>query len=320
LRYAENRWTICSIKLRKKMLLINRRMPSKAVFAVSAKRWKSDIRSVLETDRTQLIGIVIACVLVVSVSSYIFLLNTPPNEPQLEPPEGIHYNDVDIWFLKIMGFKLKYQDVVVYLDPAQFYIGDDDTLMETADFIVISHDHPTHCSPYLVRKLSDAHTIVIASQGPSELVDANYTVKPGDALTFDKVSFEFVASYCYNATLYQTETPMHTKAENNTGVIVDFEGTRIYQAGDTDRIPEMQSIQTDIAILPVSASPNHAWTNASEAAKVIDDLKISSDLKYAIPTHWDVGVGFSTPHREYAEAFAELANCTVIILDPHYTI
>ena len=82
----------------------------------------------------------------------------------------------------------------------------------------------------------------------------------------------------------------------------------------------MQSIQTDIAILPVSASPNHAWTNASEAAKVIDDLKINSDLMYAIPTHWDVGVGFSTPQREYAEDFAELANCTVIILDPHYTV
>ncbi|MFW9806819.1 MAG: MBL fold metallo-hydrolase [Candidatus Thorarchaeota archaeon] len=269
-------------------------------------------------NKNQLIGISIACILVLSVVSYVFFLNSPANEPLLEPPEGLHYNGVDIWFLKIMGFKLKYDDVIVYVDPAQFYVDDNDALLETADFILISHDHPTHCSSYIVSKLSDAHTIVIASQGPSEIVEANYTVKPGDVLTFDKVSFEFVPSYCYNATLYLTDTPMHTKAENNTGVIIDFEGTRIYQAGDTDRILEMQSIEADIAILPVSDSPNHAWTNASEAAKVIDDLKINSDLKYAIPTHWDVGVGFSIERRYYAEDFADLANCTGIILDPHY--
>ncbi|MFW9809569.1 MAG: MBL fold metallo-hydrolase [Candidatus Thorarchaeota archaeon] len=269
-------------------------------------------------NRNQLIGIAVAGVLVVGVVSFVFLINNPTNEPVLEPPEGLHYNGVDIWFLKVMGFKMKYEDVIVYIDPAYFFVDENDTLLEIADFIVISHDHQTHCSESIVRRLSDNDTIVIASQEPAEIVASNYTVRPGDVLTFDKVTFEFVPSYCYNATYYGTDTPMHTRPENNTGVIIDFEGTRIYHAGDTDRIPEMQSIVADIAILPVSESPNHAWTNASEAAKVIDDIKINSDLKYAIPTHWDVGVGFITEQRHYAEEFAELANCTVVILDPQY--
>ncbi|MFW9787545.1 MAG: MBL fold metallo-hydrolase [Candidatus Thorarchaeota archaeon] len=271
-------------------------------------------------NRIQVVGIAITGILVVSVISYVLFISSPSDETEtpLQPPDGLSYGSVDIWFLKIMGFKMKYDDVVVYIDPAQFYVDDNDTLMETADFIVITHDHPTHCSSYLVRKLSDNDTIVIASQEPAAIVDANYTVRPGDVLNFDKVSFEFVPSYCFNATYYLTDTPMHTRPENNTGVIIDFQGTRIYHAGDTDRIPEMQSIEADIAILPVSESPNHAWTNASEAAKVIDDLKINSDLKYAIPTHWDVGVGFATERRYYAEDFAEVANCTVVILNPHY--
>ncbi|MFX0054850.1 MAG: hypothetical protein ACFFAX_03300 [Promethearchaeota archaeon] len=50
----------------------------------------------------------------------------------------------------------------------------------------------------------------------------------------------------------------------------------------------------------------------------IDDSVMNVDLKYAIPTHWDVGVGFATERRFYAEDFADLANCTVAILDPHY--
>ncbi|MFW9767997.1 MAG: MBL fold metallo-hydrolase [Candidatus Thorarchaeota archaeon] len=268
--------------------------------------------------RSQLIGVAIACIVVVSTVSYIAFLNMPVTENHPEPPEGLYYNGVDIWFLKVMGFKMKYEDIVVYVDPAYIFTTDNDTFLEKADFIVISHDHQTHCSPSIVRRLSDSNTLVIASQEPALLVDANYTVESGDVLTFDKVTFEFVPSYCYNATYYQTETPMHTRAENNTGVIIDFEGTRIYHAADTDRIPEMQSLVADIAILPVSESPNHAWTNASEAAKVIDDLKINSDLMYAIPTHWDVGVGFITEQRQYAEEFAELANCTVAILDPYY--
>ncbi|MFW9795378.1 MAG: MBL fold metallo-hydrolase [Candidatus Thorarchaeota archaeon] len=268
--------------------------------------------------RNQLIGLAIACTLVVIIASYISFMNIPTNENLLEPPEGLHYNGVDIWFLKVMGFKMKYDDVVVYVDPAYFFPDDNVSFLEIADFIVISHNHPTHCSQSIVRRLSDNDTIVIASQEPAEIVATNYTVTPGDVLAFDKVTFEFVPSYCFNATYYETETPMHTRPENNTGVIIDFEGTRIYHAGDTDRIPEMQSIVTDIVILPVSDSPNHAWTNASEAAKVVDDLKINSDLKYAIPTHWDVGVGFITERRFYAEDFAELANCTVVILDPHF--
>jgi hypothetical protein len=58
--------------------------------------------------------------------------------------------------------------------------------------------------------------------------------------------------------------------------------------------------------------------NVSEAVNAVDDLMINSDLKYAIPTHWDIGPGWDTERRYYAEDFAELANCTVVILDSLY--
>ncbi|MFW9849359.1 MAG: MBL fold metallo-hydrolase [Candidatus Thorarchaeota archaeon] len=281
-------------------------------------------------NRTHLIGAVLVCILVVSIAAFVSLplILPPPDDTTtstdsedytpLEPPEGLSYNGVDISFLKIMGFRLVYEDVVVYIDPAYFYVDRNDTFLVKADFILISHDHPTHCSPTVVERLSDNDTVVIAAPGPAEVVDADIVVTPGDVLNFDKVSFEFIPSYCYQAVLLNTNTPMHERSENNTGVIIDFEGTRIYHAGDTDRIPEMQSIVTDIAILPTSTTPNHAWMNASEAAKAVEDIKINSDLKYAIPTHWDIGPGWLSDRRYYAEEFAELANCTVVILDSLY--
>jgi L-ascorbate metabolism protein UlaG (beta-lactamase superfamily) len=268
----------------------------------------------------QLIGIAFVCIIVVSVVGFVSLTyfnpasngsttpTTPPSEPTLEPPEGLHYSGVDISFLKIMGFKLKYNDIVVYIDPAYFLPSYDDPFLEIADYILISHDHPTHTSSTAVRRLSDNDTIIMAAARPAAEIGADNVVKPGDILDFDRVTFEFVPSYCYSATILYSEQPMHEK----------FEGTRIYHAGDTDRIPEMKTFVADIAILPVSDTPNNAWMNVSEAVNAVDDLMINSDLKYAIPTHWDIGPGWDVERRYYAEEFAELANCTVVILDSLY--
>jgi L-ascorbate metabolism protein UlaG (beta-lactamase superfamily) len=280
--------------------------------------------------KNQLIGTAIVCIMVVSAAGFISLTyfnptpngsttpTTPLSEPTLEPPEGLHYSGVNISFLKIMGFKLKYDDIVVYIDPAYFLPSNDDAFLERADYILISHDHPTHTSSTAVRRLSDTDTIIMAAARPAEVIEADYVVKPGDVLDFDRVTFEFVPSYCYSATILYSEQPMHEQSYNNTGVIVDFEGTRIYHAGDTDRIPEMKTFVADIAILPVSDTPNNAWMNVSEAVNAVDDLMINSDLKYAIPTHWDIGPGWDVERRYYAEDFAELANCTVVILDSLY--
>ncbi|MHA2424249.1 MAG: MBL fold metallo-hydrolase, partial [Candidatus Thorarchaeota archaeon] len=196
-------------------------------------------------NRNQLIGATIVCALLVSITAFVSipLVLTPPDgatnttnptdsvdETPLEPPEGLHYNGVDISYLKIMGFKLAYEELVVYIDPSYFYVDRNDSFLVKADYILISHDHPTHCSAAIVDRLSDNDTIVIAAPGPAEIVDADVIVKPGDVLSYDKVNFEFIPSYCYEAVFLGTTRPMHTQSENNTGVIVDFEGTRIYHA------------------------------------------------------------------------------------------
>jgi hypothetical protein len=140
----------------------------------------------------QLIGIAVVCIIVVSTVGFVSFTyfnpapngsttpTTPPSEPTLEPPEGLHYSGVDISFLKIMGFKLKYDDIVVYIDPAYFLPSNDDAFLERADYILISHDHPTHTSSTAVRRLSDNETIVMAAARPAAEIGVDYVVKPGD--------------------------------------------------------------------------------------------------------------------------------------------
>ena len=52
---------------------------------------------------------------------------------------------------------------------------------------------------------------------------------------------------------------------------------RIYHAGDTDVIPEMASIQTDIALLPVSGTYVMTADEAVTAAKALADAGLSKE-------------------------------------------
>ncbi|MBY8997060.1 MAG: MBL fold metallo-hydrolase [Candidatus Thorarchaeota archaeon] len=202
---------------------------------------------------------------------------------------------------------MKYNETVVYIDP--YNIDDKDhPVLEPADYIIVTHDHSPHFSFSDILALSDNDTITIGSRIPAISLHPDHTVYPGEPLVFDDVSFEFVPAYNVDKYRSGTTTLFHPPSHDSIGVIVDFNGTRIYHAGDTDRIPEMMNITTDIALLSVSG---YAWMEPDEAASAVDDLKQSSDLAYAIPIHW----GWNQGSRWHAERFVELANCTTMILE-----
>ncbi|MHA2225257.1 MAG: MBL fold metallo-hydrolase [Candidatus Hodarchaeales archaeon] len=230
------------------------------------------------------------------------------NEKKVIYAEEFHFNDVDIRWIENEGFKLKSNNIVVYIDPINVY-WTDSPHFEVADFIIITHNHAPHYSRSDIPLLSDEETILIKfSIVGSTYANDIYSVVPGDRLDFENISFEFVPMYNTNK-FRPTGELYHLQNNQSIGVIVDFGTVRIYHAGDTDRIPEMKSILTDIALLPVSG---FAWMSAEEAAGAVDDLKISSNLKYAIPMHY--GGSYSGSLNDAVE-FSELANCSVVILE-----
>jgi L-ascorbate metabolism protein UlaG (beta-lactamase superfamily) len=278
-------------------------------------------------DRTKLVALVVVA-LITGVGTYIGLMSltipsnpgenntattpvtttTPPPDDGVDTnPDIFTFEGVELMWIIVGSFKLKFNDTVVYIDP--YNIDEiDDPVLETADYIVITHDHLPHFSYTDILALSDNETITISSRVPAGFLRPDHTVYPGDSLDFGGVSFEFVPSYNTNKYRPGTTTLYHPPSYDHIGVITEFNGTRIYHAGDTDRIPEMTTIVTDVALLPVSG---FAWMEPDEAAGAVDDLKMSSDLAYAIPIHW----GYNEGTRWHAEQFVELANCTTMILE-----
>jgi L-ascorbate metabolism protein UlaG (beta-lactamase superfamily) len=198
-----------------------------------------------------------------------------------------------ITWLGHASFRIKAPQGVIYIDPWKLKDG------EPADLILITHGHHDHFSPEDVAKIRTADTMVVSVADVTRRLRGNVkTVKAGDKLTVRGVQIEVVPAY-------NPAKQFHPKAAGGVGYIITAGGRRIYHAGDTDAIPEMAGIQSDVALLP--AGGTYTMT-ASEAAQVANRIKPG----VAVPMHWGTVVG----SRADAEAFRNQCEVPVEILEP----
>lgn len=187
----------------------------------------------------------------------------------------------DIHWLGHDTFKIT-GEKIIYTDPFKVKKKD------TADIILITHEHFDHCSPEDVAKLQGPNTFIVTTADCAKKLSGKIKiVKPGDKITVEGVDIEVVPAY-------NTNKQFHTKDKGWVGYIFTSKGQRIYIAGDTDYIPEMKTIKADIALLPVSGT--YVMT-AEEAVKAALDIK----PKVAIPMHYDSIVGTKDDAKKFAE-------------------
>lgn len=184
---------------------------------------------------------------------------------------------------------------IVYTDPYQ--IGHDDT----ADIILVSHEHHDHCSPEDIRRLTGPETVVIAARECSgKLGNKAVYVEPGGVTNVDGLQIAAVPAYNIGKSF-------HPKSKNGVGFVITAHGEKLYFAGDTDRIPEMKQLDVDIALLPVSGT---YVMDADEAAEAVADI----EPKYVIPMHYGSIVGSEADARRFEQLVGNRAKVT--ILDP----
>lgn len=182
------------------------------------------------------------------------------------------------------GFRID-SDRVIYFDPFQIKSA------VPADIIFISHDHFDHCSEDDIKKIQKKDTVIVTDAATAKKLKGNITaVKPGDQLTVDTIAVEVVPAY-------NTNKNFHPKASGLLGFIVTVEGVRIYHAGDTDFIPEMNTIKADIALLPVSGTYVMTAEEAAQAALAIKPA-------VAIPMHFNAIVGSEKDAALFKEKLA----------------
>jgi len=198
-----------------------------------------------------------------------------------------------VHWLHHASFRLEVSGKIIYLDPWKV------RNKTKADYIFITHEHYDHMSVPDILELCKSGTVIICPVNRTEDITGGKIVKlrPGEKYSDDCISAQAVPAYNIGKSY-------HEKPSLKNGYVIEAGGARIYQAGDTDFIPEMKDLKDiGLALLPVGGT---FTMNAKEAAAAVEIIK----PEIAVPMHWGPVVG----SRKDAEEFRKLAKCRVEIL------
>lgn len=182
----------------------------------------------------------------------------------------------------------------VYIDPWKI-----DGEPHDGDFVLVSHIHDDHLSRSDIKAVLKEDGKVITCADGAEELGFGTVLAPGEVFEEKKVRILGVPAY-------NSDKPFHPRENNWLGFIVEMEGKRIYYAGDTDTIEEIEALKgLDIALLPVGGTYTFDAESAAEAVNRLQPVK-------AVPYHWGDIVG----NRKDAVKFAKKADVPVDVLSP----
>jgi L-ascorbate metabolism protein UlaG (beta-lactamase superfamily) len=138
------------------------------------------------------------------------------------------------------------------------------------DLILITHDHYDHLDAKALKAITKPESKFIGNPDVAKALNQEQveTLKNGDRTTWEEIVIHAVPAYNI---IQKNEKGQHFHPKGaGNGYILDFNGFRVYIAGDTELIPEMKNIENiDVAFLPKNLPYTMNDKMFVEAAKTI---------------------------------------------------
>ncbi|MCI0512631.1 MBL fold metallo-hydrolase [candidate division KSB1 bacterium] len=200
-----------------------------------------------------------------------------------------------IHWLGHASFRIEDQSRQIYIDPWKLPPN-----QPKADIILITHSHYDHHSPDDLARIIQPGTILV---GPADVMSSHpgqgFVVKPGETKTIANLTL--VTWPAYNLS-----KSFHPKAKGWVGYnLLLSTGQQIYHTGDTDFVPEMNTVKTEVLLIPIGGT----YTMDAEVAALACN---TIQPQVAIPMHWGDIVGSAND----VQNFRKLVRTTVVVKNP----
>jgi L-ascorbate metabolism protein UlaG (beta-lactamase superfamily) len=163
-----------------------------------------------------------------------------------------------ITFLGHATLMLDWNGWTIHVDPVSQQA--DYRSLPKADLILITHEHQDHLDLKAIGQITQSGTVVVANAASAGKLKGAQVLGNGERTKVHGLLIEAVPAY--NTTPGHTQ--FHPKGRGN-GYVLDFTGTRVYIAGDTENIPEMSSL-ADIAVAFLPMNQPYTMTPEQAAA------------------------------------------------------
>ncbi|HDR53365.1 MAG TPA: metal-dependent hydrolase [archaeon] len=182
---------------------------------------------------------------------------------------------MELQYLGHSGFYIQHEGLNILIDP---YLSQDDKREDepavdprtlTPNFILLTHEHFDHCDVAVVNMLSKRHSAKVLGPPQVDRVLGQKVIKvrPGNELKYDKFMLRIIPAF-------------HHQSEFPVGYLMDFNGFRIYHAGDTYYDDKLAHVNTDVALLPIGGTYT---MNVEEAAQLANRIA----ARMTVPMHYN---------------------------------
>lgn len=172
--------------------------------------------------------------------------------------------ELAITFLGHGSLLLTFGGKTIYVDP--FSRVADYTKLPGADLVLLTHEHRDHLDPQALAAIRTDSTLLVLTEACARELRGGIVLRNGEAQTVLGIPIQAVPAYNIQ---HQRENgePFHRRGLGN-GYVLTFGETRVYVAGDTENIPEMNELQEiAIAFLPMNLPYTMTPQMAAAAAR-----------------------------------------------------
>jgi len=172
--------------------------------------------------------------------------------------------ELAITFIGHGSLMMTFGGKIIHIDPYSQVA--DYTKLPKANLILLTHDHRDHMDQQAIQSIRTGDTLVILPAVCNDKVMGGVVMKNGDTRTMLGIEIEAVPAYNIKHKRDNGQV-FHPQGVGN-GYVLNFGNTRVYVAGDTENIPEMNTLRgINIAFLPMNLPYTMTPEMVADAAK-----------------------------------------------------